>query len=325
MRLKHTALLFILLTLVASLTIAQPQPPVATEEVTFDLVVEIPGLLPEGIEYDAERQRFLLGSLSTGSITSVSLLGGTQTLIEDEDLISSVGIHIDAANDRLLVANSDRSAFGNPDSKGLAALAAYDLETGERLYYAELSALTAEREGQNFANDVTVDADGNAYVTNSFQPLIYKVDIDGNAEVFIEDEQLTAPGFGLNGIDFHPDGYLLAAVGGSAAIFKIPLDDPEALTQVELSEPVGIDGMVIAEDGSVIAVGRTGANSTQEIVQIVSEDEWATAEIVNRVETGGNATTVTLVEDVPHYINAYLNNPAQEAYEIVPVEFVEAE
>lgn len=286
-----------------------------------EIVIEAPGILPEGVEYDAEGGRFLIGSLTEGTIREVLADGTTSEWVVDEELIASVGIHIDKVNNLLLVCNADSSVFFDPEARGLAALAAYDLETGERVYYVDMSDLVES--GQNFANDVTSDEEGNAYVTNSFAPVIYKVDPEGNAEILIEDERLGSDFFGLNGIEYHPDGYLLAAVAGNVTIYKIPLDDPSAMTEVALSEPFGVDGMALAPDGTLAAVAFTGDGSVQEIVVVSSEDDWESAEITARVETTGEATTLALYEETVYYINAYLSNPAATQYEIVRVDFPE--
>jgi sugar lactone lactonase YvrE len=316
MRLKHFT--FAALLLFALPAFAQEATPEAVMEA---IVVEQPGILPEGVEYDAEGGRFLFGSLSQGTIFQLPDGGAAEPFIEDEELASTVGIHIDRTNNRLLVSNSNPAVFSDPEEQGMAGLAAYDLESGERLFLTDLGGLFPD--GRHFANDVTSDAEGNAYVTDSFSPVIYRVDPEGNAEIFVEDDQLSNEQVGLNGIDFHPDGYLLAAVSGGGTIFKIPLDDPSALSEVQLSEPLSIDGMVLSEDGSVLyAVAYTGAEGAmQELVEVTSEDDWTTAEVTARIETGGGATTVALREGVPYYINAYLNNPAAEQYEIVPVTF----
>jgi sugar lactone lactonase YvrE len=311
---------FAALLLLALPAFAQEATPEAVMEA---IVVEQTGVLPEGVEYDAEGGRLLFGSLSQGTIFQLPDGGIVEPFIEDEELVSTVGIHIDRANNRLLVSNSDRAVFSDSESQGMAALAAYDLETGERLFLTDLGGLYPE--GRHFANDVTSDDEGNAYVTDSFSPVIYRVDPDGNAEIFVQDDRLSSEQFGLNGIDFHPDGYLLAAVTGSGSIVKVPLDDPTALTDVQLSEPLSIDGMVLTPEGSVLytvaLTSSDGGEMVQELVEVISEDGWETAEVTARIETGGGATTVTLRGGVPYYINAYLDNPQATQNEIVPVTF----
>ena len=107
----------------------------------------------------------------------------------------------------------------------------FDRLTGDPLFYVDLAA--AASDGRDFANDVAVDPDGNAYVTNSFTPVIYKVDLNGNVSVFLRDDRFAASPIGLNGIDYNPDGFLLAAVMGQSKLYKIPLDDPASMSEVD--------------------------------------------------------------------------------------------
>ena len=80
----------------------------------------------EGIEWDAQRGHFLLGSLAEGTIR-VQDDGTITPLIENDKLMASVGIHIDAANDRLLVCNNNPAVFAGPVEEGpIATLMAFD-------------------------------------------------------------------------------------------------------------------------------------------------------------------------------------------------------
>jgi len=275
--------------------------------------IEAPGIIPEGIEWDPAGERFLVGSLTQGTIFQFDDSGEITPFIEDEDLVSSIGIHIDEENGRLLVANTDSNVFFNPEeAMPFASLAAYDLETGERLFLVDVTDLYEFP--AHFANDVVNDADGNAYLTNSIAPVIYQITPDGEASVFLESDAFAAEGIGLNGIEFHPDGYLLAAVIGSASIYKIPLDDPESLTVVETEMPYAIDGMEFDANLDLVVVANVEAG--QVIAMLSSDDDWATAYEQSSVETDGNATTVTIRDDAAFYTKGYFNNPGQEVYDI---------
>lgn len=230
--------------------------------------------------------------------------------------MSTVGIHIDEANGRLLVTNSSADAFTG--GEGVAMLGAYDLATGEPIFMVDLGALYPE--GRHFANDVTVDADGTAYVTDSFSPVIYQVTLEGEASIFLESELFGSGFLGLNGIDIHPDGYLLVANAGNSALLKIVLDEDPNIEPVEVNFPFGADGLVVNEAGEVIAVSRLAG--VQYVLRVTSDNDWATATVAEQVATEGGATTVALTEDdVPYYINAYLNDPAAQEYQIVRAEF----
>jgi sugar lactone lactonase YvrE len=290
---------------------ATAEPVTLPEVITFTSPIE--GLQPEGVEWDAAHARFLVGSLAHGTIHSITVAeDGTpevEPFIEDEDLVATVGLEIDKVNNRLLVVNSNRSAFNG--GAGAAGLAAYDLETGERAFFVDLADLYEST--THFTNDVTVDAEGNAYVTNSTAPVLYKVTPDGEASVLIEDELLGSRSFGANGIVYHPDGYLLVANAASMSLLKVSLGDAPEITPVEMDSLFSADGLVLAEDGTLYAVTGT---RPQSVLSVVSEDGWETATVESSVRTTGPATTITLVGDTPYYINAYLGSGRQTEYEI---------
>jgi sugar lactone lactonase YvrE len=326
---------FLLFTLILSLAavpvFAQDAAPEATEESSAPsseapelIEVNVPGLFPEGIEWDAARGRFLLSSLSGQGINAVADDGTITPFASAENSMSAVGIHIDEATNRLLVNYSDASVFGDPEATGQAALGIYDLETADLIHYVDLTPL---HDGRHFANDLTVDAEGNAYVTDSFSPVIYQVTPDGAATVFVEDERLSNPNIGLNGIDYHPAGFLLTSVAGTPALYKIPVDDPTALSEVALSEPFGADGMVLDDAGNLIAVAQfTGEDGSQrqEVVSVSSADDWATATIDQRAEVMG-ATTATIRDGVVYVSYAHLDQlgaeTPPETFEIGRVDF----
>jgi len=317
---KRFAMLTMVFALVlsAAMVVAQDDDMGDDEMMSLPDVVEFSrtGVLPEGVEWDAERERFLVGSLSEGTIFEINDMGEITPFIEDEDLVSTVGIHIDAENDHLWVANSDRSVMSGELEEPNVSVAGYDLETGERLLLADVGEFLDSP--MQFVNDLTVDADGNAYVTNSFAPLIYQVTPEGEASVFAEDERWAVEGFGLNGIVFHPDGYLLVTVTGTQELYKVPLDESE-ITQVELDPAFGGDGMVLTEDLELVVVGRAANMSGQDVMIYTSEDDWATASAEGFYMTEGAATTITIRGDAFYYVNAYLNSPDQEVYELVKV------
>jgi sugar lactone lactonase YvrE len=290
--------LLVLLTFVAAL------PAFAQDETLPDTVtISDPGRFPEGIEWDAQAGRFLLGSLRDGSVVAVADDGTITPFIDvPEEGLSSVGLHIDQNTNRLLVAYGNPAVFSDPSAAGRAAIGIYDLETGEQLHFVDMSELY---EGGHFANDLTVDADGNAYVTDTFSPVIYQVTPEGEASVFIEDERLNF----INGIDFSPDGYLLVSASADASLWKIPVDDPSAISQVELIQPFGADGMLLTPEGDLIAVanlvGEDGSTRSA-LISVSSADDWATATVDTEFETQG-VTTAAYRDGEIYAIYAMLN------------------
>lgn len=274
----------ILIAIVLAAALALPLALYAQEDEFPEMVLAAyPGLHPEGIDWDAERGVFVVGSIPEGGVFTVADDGTVTRLAEGHEGLGSTGVHVDAERNRVLVTMPDFTATQDPEATGAAALAAYDLDTGEELFFVDLTDLDP---GRDFANDVTVDAEGNAYFTTSFSGVIYRVDPEGNGEIFLAADEFAVEGFGLNGIDYHPEGnYLLVAVAGSGSIYKVPVDDPESYTQVTLDASVSIDGMVLGADGNrLYAVASVDGAQAREIVMLTTEDDWASATVAARQE-----------------------------------------
>lgn len=291
-----------------------------------------PGLMPEGIEYDPGLDLFLVSSLTQPRISMVAGNGTIVPFVVDPELGSTAGIEVDEAGGRLLVAASAGEVFTvgddglalNPDVRGRAELFAFDLESGERLMRVGLDDLVEAPDVQFLGNDVAVDAAGDAFVTDSLAQRLYRVRPDGSAEVFLEDERLGGAFLGANGIAAHADGFLLVAVVSGGRLYKVPLDDPTGLTEVELSEPLGIDGLVLADDERAVAVAYQGTDplaAEQAVVELHSEDGWASATVVGRHPTEGAATTVVMREGEAYYLNTYAFDFDREQYDIVRARF----
>ena len=262
------------------------------------------GFIPEGIEYDQANGRFLTGSLAEGTIFTIGRDGSVVPFIRDADLVSSVGIEADEPRDRLLVANSDRAAFAG-DAAGQAKLGVYNLTTGERIAMVDLAAVIGTPSPKYFANDVTVDGDGNAYLTDTMAGVLYRVTPDYQASVLHRFTNLPE-GAQVNGIVYHDGGYLLVVAGQYT--YKVPVANPAGTTQVSVAEPVdGQDGIAWAADGTLVATSNSGTEPR--LVKFRSSDGWATAQRAGVAVLAGQATTAAAVgNDVwavhPHFNDA---------------------
>jgi sugar lactone lactonase YvrE len=254
------------------------------------ILAERGGFIPEGIEYDQANGRFLTGSLSEGSIYQIGADGSMTAVVRDAELMSSVGIEVDEPRDRLIVANSDSRVFQG-QSNGQAKVGVFNLTTGERLAMVDVGAtLNAGAYAAFFCNDVTVADDGTIYATDTRQNVIYRVDNDYQGSVFYRFPP--TEGLALNGIVHHPNGYLLVADLGSGNIYKVPVANPAATSQVMLAEPVaGADGLTWMADGRLAAV----SNSTSSVVALTSNDDWLSAQVAGVARFTGQATTAAAV------------------------------
>jgi sugar lactone lactonase YvrE len=270
------------------------------------IVAERGGFIPEGIEYDQANGRFLTGSLAEGTIFEIERDGSVVPFITDAELVSSVGIEADEPRDRLLVANSDRSVF-QPGNVGQAKLGVYNLTTGEKLAMVDLAAVigTPSTPPAYFANDVAVDGEGNAYVTDTRMNVVYRVTAAYQASVLHRFTNLPE-GAALNGIVYHDAGYLLVVAG--ANIYKVPVANPAGTNQVRVAEPVpGQDGILWSADGRLVAVSNSAEMPL--VVAFTSSDDWVSAQRAGVAPVMGQATTAAAVGDEiyavhPHFADA---------------------
>jgi sugar lactone lactonase YvrE len=285
---------------------AAPPPPAAAPPAATNNVVtaERGGFIPEGIEYDEDNGRFLVGSLAEGTVFVFERDGRIVPFVEDDELVSSVGIEVDEARDRLLVTNSNSAVFADQNASGHAKLGVYHLATGERLAMVDLGA-TVAAPARYFANDVTVDDAGNAYVTDSFSNAIYRVSPSYEATVLHRFTDL-AQGDLLNGIVYHEGGYLLVVAG--ARIFKVPVSNPAGTTEVMVGDPIGgQDGIVLTRDGRLVATSNS--QTEPRLVAFSSADNWTTAQRSGVAElTGPQATTAAVVGDEVWAVHPHFND-----------------
>lgn len=285
---------------------AAPEAGGAAASLPDTVVVRETGLYPEGIEYDPRSGGFLVSSVTRGSVTAVADDGSHRVLVADTAAPSTIGIQV--AGGRLYVARSDVSAAFDSTVEGRARLGVYDLASGRLLYAAELGPLAPG--GRHFANDIAVDDEGNAYITDSLSPVIYRVGADGSASVFARDT-LLGGGFGLNGIEIDPDGGLLVAVDSRRSLYRIPLDDPGRIERVRIDQPLRVDGMVRRADGRLVAVATTipdGGGPRTELVELESRDGWQSARVTARapLDAGAGPTTVALRDGAAYVLLSHL-------------------
>ncbi len=264
---------------------------------------------PEGIAWSPAQKVFFVSSVHTGVVGKVTPEGKYTPFISDEKIVSSVGLHFDAKRNLLWVAIGDVGASkrSSAATQGkLAALAAYDATTGERRAYHDLGSLV-EGAGGHFANDMAIDAAGNVYLTDSFAPVVYRIDSKGVASVFARSEAFKGEGFNLNGIVHHPDGYLLVGKYNSGEIFRISTTkNPGEVQRVKLSAPVtGADGMVLRGRDRISIVQNLGAD---QVLDVVSTDSWQTATLQpGRKSARSFPTSGVLVGKDLYVLNAQLD------------------
>lgn len=265
--------------------------------------IRSPNLFPEGLEWDPSAQHFIVGSVHQRSIHAVSDAGVIETLIFDPLLpenVTILGLAVDTVNNRLLAAVHALEPLPPFD-----ALAAYDLRTRHRLFLAPLN--DGDSSERQLANDVAIDFKGNAYVTNSASNFIWKVNLEGETSVLSRSSAFTShpvdPNslysfYGLNGITYVTNGYLLVIQSNTGKMFKVDTDDGKArLVLLNKDLPLA-DGIAIRRDGVVVVVSQHKAWFLK------SQDSWGEAVVYDEValDVERSPTSVAIREGERAYV-----------------------
>jgi len=265
------------------------------------ITFEAPKVYPEGIAINPTTNKTYVSSVKTGTIGAVDENGKYTVVYQDDGLKSSFGMKVDEKKNMLWVCVGDPnySKFKSPETfKKMARVITIDLATNKKTGDIDLASL---HPGNHFPNDLTFDDKGNVYITDSFSPVIYKVDASGKPSVWSID-------VGLNGIAYHPSGFILVAHNTNGAILKIDLKDPTKVERVKI--PVffpGADGMAIDTEKNLILVQNKGVNT---VFKITSSDDWKTAKVAGKTspeERLQNPTTLAMNKSNLFVLNAKLN------------------
>lgn len=254
---------------------------------------------PEGIAYSSQLASFLVSSITQGKVGAVTTDGTYTDLLTAPEIISSMGIKV--TNDRILVCNSDQgvSVKSTPQTtRQIAELLVFNLASRQLERRIDLDDLYASP--RHLANDLTIQPDGTVYVTDSFAPVIYKVSSSGQASVLVQSPLFSSASFGLNGIVYHPNGYLIVAQTGAGKLYKIDLQNNNAISEVGGLPSLPGDGLTFLNNDLYVVTG-----SGSRVAQVHSTDNWQTASIVKTDEVGyAQATTNVAVNGSIYTLNA---------------------
>lgn len=272
---------------------------------------------PEGIAYAPTLERFLISSVTQGKVGAVDLSGRYSDLLTDSKLISGTGVKV--REGKVYVCNADLGISDKSTAQTVhktAGLLIFDLATRQLIRHVRLDSLRPTVPNARYlANDLAFDDAGNAYVTDSYAPVIYKVTPDYEASVLKDDplfaddpQQLGRQQINLNGIVYHPDKFLLVVKSSTGELFRVDLVNIGKVDQVTGVVLPGGDGMVLANNNLYVVNGQN------KVSQVSSSDGWKTASIVRTDSAGySQATTNVSVNGRIYTINARIGEVSAAA------------
>jgi sugar lactone lactonase YvrE len=266
--------------------LAQEASPVANLMDDGARLFALPGdaVYPEGVAYQPETGAFFAGSAADGTIFRGDVASGTVEVFSPagaDGRTSAVGMKVDL-DGRLFVAGGSSGGVW-----------VYDTATG-----ALLTQASNGLEPNTFLNDIALTEDGDAYVTDSFFPILFRlaatalpgdtlsatpgaagtpatptqleaaIDLSGSVVPFNE-------GFNLNGIVAAPGGQVLLVVHSSTGgLYRVDLGSQE-VTQVDLGDATlaNGDGMAL-QDGTLYVV----RNADGVIVPVTMADDFTSGD-----------------------------------------------
>ncbi|KAL3830811.1 hypothetical protein ACJIZ3_019613 [Penstemon smallii] len=284
-------------------------------------------LYPESFIWDSNSDHFIAGSLHNHNLISVSDAGVTSSLISSAASAlppnsSFLGLALEPRHRTRLFAVVHRR---DPPYN---ALASYDLRTFRQLFLTPLDDLLPS---PIVANDVAVDYHGNAYVTDSANDVIFKVDQNGVASILSESKMFKSYPVdptvfyhkcGLNGVVYNSKGYLLVTQSNTGKLFKVDVDDGTARRVLLNKDLTAADGIAVRSDGVVLVVSR------YKLYFIKSDDSWSEGVVFDETalqeEKQASAVTVGAEDRVyvlyGHVDEGIMGNVEREEFSIVEVE-----
>jgi sugar lactone lactonase YvrE len=243
------------------------------------ITIDSARFFPEGVTVDGDGN-FYVGSMDQGTIfkgTAASKKAEPFITAGTNDLVSVLGLFAHDASSTLWVCSSDA---GNSQLTGSApvALKSFDLATGAAKgswdWPAPAMPNAMAPAGVNgFCNDITIDAAGNLYATDSWYPRILRLPAGAAAstalEVWVENPVFGADQWHLNGIDVDPSGQSLYVVENHPGhLWRVAIGASGAagaVTEIMTNKPLrGPDGLKVI-NATTLAVAEGSGMSIVEI------------------------------------------------------------
>ena len=252
--------------------------------------------VPEGVAFDPESREFYASSLNGGGIVRIDADGQESVFRPADGRARLVGTKVDSRARRLWVCAQQVDGLDN-------RVWVLDLASGEMTMEFLLGAITTN----GSCNDLVLDNNGAAYVTDPSNPYIYRLDPEtGEGAILVTDplmQDITGLGLGLNGIALTPDeSALIVAKFFPAQLLRVPLPaanivEPVTLTGDKLPPP---DGLAVL-DGDLYTV------SNESVSRVSLNDTFNEGNVVTVPQISG-LSTATVAESELYVIKSDVTN-----------------
>jgi Cu-Zn family superoxide dismutase len=241
-------------------------------------------VFPEGIAYDERTQLVFVSSTTDGTIFRGSASDETLTPFLPpgaDGRTTAVGLEVD--NDGHLFVAGGQTGF----------VWVYDELTGD------LIAALQTGSSPTFINDIAVDKDGIAYITDSMSPVIYRARPNGSGGYTIErwlelagSPIVYGPGFNLNGIVVSPsDRYLFTVQTNTGKIYRIDIATKD-IVQLDVGGATFVNGDGLWIRGNTLYVLQ---NQQAIITEIRVQPNQARGTVVSQTTDPSFAVPTSLV------------------------------
>lgn len=178
------------------------------------------GFHPEGLTYDAQKDRILLGDIRSGQILSYKVDGSEEELVVDLSKLgywSAMGMAFDPTNPSLLwISTSAMNIFKDYHSglQGKSAIVSYDVSKGKMVHEFTIA-------GNHVFGDLIIGKNGYVWTTDSISPAVYKID---PVKQSMTKEFESDKWWSLQGLVFSEDGNTLFIADYISGVYAVDLE-----------------------------------------------------------------------------------------------------
>lgn len=254
-----------------------------------EYLLEGDDMFPEGVAFDPTARAFFVGSLTEAGITRVDA-DGTQSVFVPSGpaMLSCAGMKVDDAARRLWVCGSDDA--------GSSHVYVYGLDDASLLETFDLAQLVDTAS----CNDLALDAEGAAYVTDPPSSAIHRLAVGGDASVWATDPLFDPElmNLGLNGIAVTPDGTAVIVTKFiSRQLLRVSMDDPTQIVAVELTGEDFAGGSLVAGPDGIVFEGDTLYVVFDDVVaEVVPNQDWTSGAVSILMPPTKGLSTATVAE-----------------------------